>query len=108
MPKATSKVHNSFKAVEIRINLKLSLFFIVGKYSYVNAEGNIIEVKYKAGADIGFVVENEQELKGSVEKATNDAAKKVIIQMPESNIIVIKPEIMHSSWHSWSYKTENL
>ena len=52
---------------------------ILGKYSYVNAEGNTIEVKYSAGADIGFVVENEQELKGSVEKATNEAAKKVFI-----------------------------
>jgi len=51
---------------------------IKGKYSYVNAEGNTIEVKYKAGADIGFVVENEEELKGSVEKATNEAAKKVV------------------------------
>merc|ERR1719162_521491 len=50
---------------------------IKGKYSYVNAEGNTILVKYSAGPDQGFVVENEQELKGSVEKATNEAAKKV-------------------------------
>merc|ERR1719362_373115 len=50
---------------------------IKGKYSYVNAEGNTILVKYSAGPDQGFVVENEQELKGSVEKATSEAAKKV-------------------------------
>ena len=63
--------------------LNLIIFFsfcILGKYSYVNAEGNTILVKYSAGPDQGFVVENEQELKGSVEKATSEAAKKVKIQ----------------------------
>ena len=55
-------------------------FWNLGKYSYVNAEGNTILVKYSAGPDQGFVVENEQELKGSVEKATSEAAKKVRIQ----------------------------
>ena len=67
------------KTKHLRITIRYSIFPILGKYSYVNAEGNTIEVKYKAGADIGFVVENEQELKGSVEKATNEAAKKVSI-----------------------------
>jgi hypothetical protein len=38
-------------------------------------------VKYSAGPDQGFVVENEQELKGSVEKATSEAAKKVKIRL---------------------------
>ena len=63
--------------------LNLIVFFCfwnVGKYSYVNAEGNKILVKYSAGPDQGFVVENEQELKGSVQKATSEAAKKVRIQ----------------------------
>ena len=50
---------------------------IKGKYSYVNAEGNTILVKYSAGPDKGFVVENEKELEGSVQKATNEAAQKV-------------------------------
>jgi len=70
---------------------------IKGKYSYVNAEGNTILVKYSAGPDQGFVVENEQELKGSVEKATSEAAKKVkrrrmkVVKRPR-----IKPEPLPS------------
>ena len=49
---------------------------IRGKYRYVNADGNTIEVIYSAGADKGFVIENEQELLSSVAKATKDAAEK--------------------------------
>jgi len=66
---------------------------IKGKYSYVNAEGNTILVKYSAGPDKGFVVENEKELEGSVQKATNEAAQKVkrrrmkVVKRPR-----IKPE----------------
>ena len=54
-------------------------------------------VKYSAGPDQGFVVENEQELKGSVEKATSEAAKKVkrrrmkVVKRPR-----IKPEPLPS------------
>ena len=72
-------------------------FCNLGKYSYVNAEGNTILVKYSAGPDQGFVVENEQELKGSVEKATSEAAKKVkrrrmkVVKRPR-----IKPEPLPS------------
>merc|ERR1712083_419703 len=44
------------------------------QYSYTNAEGNVISVRYKAGADIGFVVENEEELSAAVRKATDDGA----------------------------------
>jgi len=70
---------------------------IKGKYSYVNAEGNTILVKYSAGPNQGFVVENEQELKGSVQKATSEAAKKVkrrrmkVVKRPR-----IKPEPLPS------------
>ena len=49
---------------------------IRGKYRYVNADGNTIEVIYSAGAEKGFVIENEQELLSSVAKATKDAANK--------------------------------
>merc|ERR1711892_683014 len=47
---------------------------VTGQYSYTNAEGNVISVRYKAGADIGFVVENEEELSAAVRKATDDGA----------------------------------
>merc|ERR1719245_2824179 len=47
---------------------------VQGQYSYTNAEGNVISVRYKAGADIGFVVENEEELSAAVRKATDDGA----------------------------------
>ena len=43
---------------------------VKGSYAYVNGDGNRIEVKYSAGAEKGFVVENEKELKNSVHKAT--------------------------------------
>ena len=45
-----------------------------GEYSYINAEGNEILVKYMAGPDIGFVIVNEEQLTRSVQKATSDAA----------------------------------
>ena len=48
-----------------------------GQYSYVNAEGNEIVVRYSASRDGGFVVEHEEELAKSVEKATLDGAAAV-------------------------------
>lgn len=47
---------------------------VQGEYSYTNPEGNIISVRYRAGADIGFVVENAEELTAQVRKATDDGA----------------------------------
>merc|ERR1711892_1500372 len=47
---------------------------VTGQYSYTNAEGNVISVRYKDGSDIGFVVENEEELNAAVRKATDDGA----------------------------------
>ena len=42
-----------------------------GEYSYVSpASGSLISVKYSAGPDSGFVVENADELAAAVEKAT--------------------------------------
>ena len=45
-------------------------------FRYVNSDGNTIEVVYSAGADTGFVIENEQELLSSVARATKDGAEK--------------------------------
>lgn len=49
---------------------------IRGQYSYVNAEGNQIVVKYKASPDKGFEIENESELSQSVARATLDGARR--------------------------------
>ena len=49
---------------------------VKGRYSYVNDDGNEIAVQYSAGAGIGFVVENKQELKAQVTKATFDGVSK--------------------------------
>ena len=43
---------------------------VKGRYSYVNDDGNEIAVQYSAGAGIGFKVENKNELKSQVRKAT--------------------------------------
>ncbi len=45
-----------------------------GQYSYINAEGNEIIVRYRASKDGGFVIENEEELNESVARATADGA----------------------------------
>ena len=49
---------------------------VKGRYSYVNDDGNEIAVQYLAGAGIGFVVENKNELKAQVTKATFDGVSK--------------------------------
>ena len=57
------------------MNIIFSTGNIRGKYRFINADGNTIEVKYSAGADTGFVIENENELTQALTKATNDAAE---------------------------------
>ena len=47
---------------------------VQGRYSYTNRDGNEIEVRYSAGAEKGFVIENEVELAKAVAKATNEAS----------------------------------
>merc|ERR1739846_302481 len=47
---------------------------ITGQYSYTNPQGNQIQVKYRAGADIGFVIENQEDLNAVILKATEDGA----------------------------------
>ena len=40
-----------------------------GKYAYTNDLGNTIVVKYSAGADKGFVIENEDEIEQAMAEA---------------------------------------
>ena len=48
---------------------------VQGRYSYTNRDGNEIEVRYSAGAEKGFVIENEVELAKAVAKATKEASE---------------------------------
>merc|ERR1712080_759668 len=48
---------------------------VTGSYSYLSPEGNEILVRYTAGADTGFVIENSAELAASVREATNAGAE---------------------------------
>merc|ERR1712165_82582 len=48
---------------------------ITGSYSYLSPEGAEILVRYTAGADTGFVIENSEELAASVREATNAGAE---------------------------------
>merc|ERR1711963_169196 len=48
---------------------------VTGSYSYLSPEGNEILVRYTAGADTGFVIENSDELAASVRAATNAGAE---------------------------------
>merc|ERR1712158_302560 len=48
---------------------------VTGSYSYLSPEGNEILVRYTAGADTGFVIENSDELAASVRDATNAGAE---------------------------------
>ena len=41
----------------------------IGKYGYTNELGNTIIVKYSAGADKGFVIENEDEIEQALAEA---------------------------------------
>merc|ERR1712156_884575 len=48
---------------------------VTGSYSYLSPEGAEILVRYTAGADTGFVIENSEELAASVREATNAGAE---------------------------------
>merc|ERR1711963_534678 len=48
---------------------------VIGSYSYLSPEGNEILVRYTAGADTGFVIENSEELAASVREATDAGAE---------------------------------
>ena len=48
---------------------------VTGSYSYLSPEGNEILVRYTAGADTGFVIENSEELAASVREATSAGAE---------------------------------
>merc|ERR1712168_250106 len=47
---------------------------ITGQYGYKTAGGNDILVKYSAGADTGFVIENKDDLAAALERSAAEAA----------------------------------
>ena len=61
---------------------------VKGRYSYTNQDGNKIEVKYSAGAEKGFVIENEAELAESVAKATKGTSLSSNIDLSSSSSIL--------------------
>merc|ERR1740124_1472039 len=55
---------------------------ITGSYGYKTAGGNDILVKYSAGAEKGFVIENMEELQATLERTSSEAA--LVIAKPYS------------------------
>merc|ERR1719430_1370717 len=56
---------------------------VVGSYSYLSPGGQEIVVRYKAGADTGFVIENQEELNSALLRAASEpfeAAKEVVVE----------------------------
>merc|ERR1712088_315237 len=56
---------------------------VVGSYSYLSPGGEEILVRYKAGADTGFVIENQEELNAALLRAASEpfeAAKEVEVK----------------------------
>merc|ERR1712242_278463 len=45
---------------------------VVGSYSYLSPGGQEIVVRYKAGADTGFVIENQEELNSALLRAASE------------------------------------
>lgn len=68
--------YGSAEASESRQEESDSKGNIRGQYRYTNQDGNPILVRYSAGANRGFVIENSKELNENVAKATNDFAIK--------------------------------
>ena len=64
--------YGSAEASESRQEESDSKGNIRGQYRYTNQDGNPILVRYSAGANRGFVIENSKELSENVAKATND------------------------------------
>merc|ERR1712165_445138 len=59
---------------------------VVGSYSYLSPGGEEIIVRYKAGADTGFVIENQEELNSALLRAASEpfeAAEEVVEQASE-------------------------
>merc|ERR1711899_540868 len=59
---------------------------VIGSYSYLSPGGEEILVRYKAGADTGFVIENQEELNSALLRAASEpfeAAEEVVEQASE-------------------------
>merc|ERR550532_1753083 len=78
---------------------------ITGQYGYKTAGGNDILVKYSAGADTGFVIENKDDLAAALERSAAEAA--LVKAKPYSGEVV---EVEYSgpntedSSYSFAYK----
>merc|ERR1719220_3426117 len=80
---------------------------VTGSYSYLSPEGNEIWVRYTAGADTGFVIENSEELTASVREATNAgaeaaAARAVVVADPlplaaSDSVVISVPDSLYGA-----------
>jgi len=79
---------------------------VTGSYSYLSPEGNEILVRYTAGADTGFVIENSDELAASVRQATNAgaeaaAARAVAAPLPlasaSDSVVITVPDSLYGA-----------
>ena len=71
---------------------------VVGSYSYLSPGGQEIVVRYKAGADTGFVIENQEELNSALLRAASEpfeAAKEVVVEQasePREHVFTLEDE----------------
>jgi hypothetical protein len=71
---------------------------VVGSYSYLSPGGQEIVVRYKAGADTGFVIENQEELDSALLRAASEpfeAAKEVVVEQasePREHVFTLEDE----------------
>merc|ERR1712127_96264 len=81
---------------------------VTGQYSYLSPEGNEILVRYHAGADTGFVIDNEEELAASVRAATDAGAEAAaaravaeVVPAPsagtEDSVVITAPEDLYGA-----------
>lgn len=81
---------------------------VTGHYSYLSPEGNEILVRYHAGADTGFVIENEEELAASVRAATDAGAEAAaaraaaeVVAAPgaavEDSVVITAPDALYGA-----------
>merc|ERR1711953_1594095 len=69
---------------------------VVGSYSYLSPGGEEIIVRYKAGADTGFVIENQEELNAALLRAASEpfeAAKEVEVKAagePQEHVFTLE------------------
>merc|ERR1711971_1417083 len=71
---------------------------VVGSYSYLSPGGQEIVVRYKAGADTGFVIENQEELNSALLRAASEpfeAAEEVVVEQasePREHVFTLEED----------------